>query len=91
MSLVNVVFWLLARFAVFAAIICLLTGHVEAGLVFGFAWVFFSCVSWILTPLPQSTPPTGNAAATASADLTEGYWEACAELSRAARRFRSGS
>ncbi|WP_417288917.1 hypothetical protein [Corynebacterium variabile] len=87
----NVVFWLLARFAVFAAIISLLTGHVEAGMVFGFAWVFFSCVSWILTPPPGPTPSTGTAAATASADLAEGYWEASAELARAARQFRSGS
>ena len=91
MSSVNVLFWLLARFAVFAAIISLLTGHVEAGMVFCFAWVFFSCVSWILTPLPQPTPPTDTSAATASTDLTEGYWEASAELARAARRFRSGS
>lgn len=88
---VNVVFWLLARFAVFAAIISLLTGHVEAGMAFGFAWVFFSCVSWILTPLLEFTPSTDASAATASADLTEGYWEASAELARVARRFRSGS
>lgn len=87
----NVVFWLLARFAVFAAIISLLTGHVEAGMAFGFAWVFLSAVSWLLTPPPEPTPPTNTATATASTDLTEGYWEASAELARVARRFRSGS
>jgi hypothetical protein len=83
----NVVFWFLARFAVAAAIICLLSGHTEAAGTFGFAWVFFSCVSWLLTPLPEPKRP--GAPAAVSAELVDDYWQASAALNRAAREHRS--
>lgn len=83
----NVLFWFLARFAVAAAIICLLTGHTEAGMTFGFAWVLFSCVSWLLTPLPEPKRPTPPAVV--SVELVDDYWRASAALNRAAREHRS--
>ena len=82
-----VVFWFLARFAVAAAIICLLTGHTEAAVTFGFCWVFFSAVSWLLTPLPEpkrTTPP-----ASISAELVEKLSRASAALNRAAQEHSS--
>lgn len=84
------VFWFLARFAVVAAIICLFTGHTCAAVVFGFAWVFCSAVAWILTSAPDPERPTSPTART-SLELTDGYWEASAELARTARQHRSGS
>ena len=85
----NVVFWFLARFAVAAAIICLLTGHTEAGLTFGFLWVLFSSISWLLTPLPEPKRPAPPAVV--SAELVDEYWQASAALNRAAQEHRSRS
>jgi len=83
----NVLFWFLARFAVAAAIICLLTGHTEAGVTFGFLWALFSSISWLLTPLPE--PKRTTLPASISAELVDDYWRASAALNRAAQEHRS--
>lgn len=85
----NVVFWFLARFAVAAGVISLLTGHTEAGATFGFLWVFFSSISWLLTPLPEPKRPASPATpVTTSVALAQEYQEASQALTWAARQHR---
>lgn len=85
----NVVFWFLARFAVAAGVISLLTGHTEAGVTFGFLWVFFSSISWLLTPLPEPKRPAATRTPdVTSTELADEYWEASQALTWIARQHR---
>lgn len=80
-------FWLLARACSVTGIVLLLIGWYCPGIVFVGAWAVASLLSWLLTPPVQPTHKT--AAPSTSMELASDYWEASAQMARAAQYYGS--